>query len=1079
MKKVVALLLTLSILISSNAFVFANYTDSSENERLCQNQEQILKQNIEYLSVANPSVVKGETVKIIIGLKNDFIKSNARLTVVNNDLNQTVETDGTITDEGNLLFEINALDSGCYSVNSLESDECLVDFADLGINAQFGVDTIVMDLDADAYAENSNCGDYDNMEENYDVIVINPDGISSEAEGTTIESAIESAVADIDNNNLFKASSVVNVVLDPGHGGYDGGAQASYGGKTYSEKTLNLKIAQYCKEELSNYKRVNVYMTRDDDSYVGLDDRVNYAKSVGATVFVSIHNNSLKDSKVHGATVYYPNSSFNSSIGAQGEALSKEVLKQLVALGLADKGTQIRNSESGDTYADGSICDYYKVIRNCKMSGFPGIIIEHAYISNQSDATNFLGTDEALKKLGVADAQGIVNYFGLKKENYHLVFDANYYLNKYSDVRDNWGNNEQAALQHFLERGMAEGRRGNDLFDVKFYKKDNSDLQRAFGDNWLAYYQHYMNTGFYEGRQASENFDIISYKTRYADLQKVFGDDYEQYFEHYISYGVKEHRDASPLRYKVDFVNYGEIVKTEKVLCMRGTKAPSITKDGYLLSWDKPYNKVNSDTVVTAVWTPCTFLLKYDATGGNVTKSNKYIVYDSVYGELETPTREGYTFEGWYTSANGGKQITEDTKVEAISDHTIYAHWTENSYTVEFISNGGTLQTNTKSVKFGEEYGELPIPIKSGYTFDGWWTGVDGGELINDSSTVNIATNHQLFAHWTLNRVLVSYQSHVKNIGWQQSVQNGTMAGTVGKGLQLEAIRIDLKSDADLGVIYTTHVNNDGWHGNSFNGELSGTTGQNKQIEAIMIKLTGTDAAGYDIYYRVHAQNYGWLAWAKNGEPAGTSGLAYRLEAVQIVVTAKGDAAPTSAYGGHVSNNTNTYISKNNNIPTIKTEASVKYQSHVRNIGWQSEVKCGQLSGTTGKNLSLEGIKIDLDGQPCSGEIKYKTHVQNIGWQDEVTGGMLAGTTGKALNLEAINIALTGEMANRYDIYYRVHAQNYGWLAWAKNGENAGTSGRNLHLEGIQIVLVEKNQAAPDNNYEGIVSQYSQAFFSK
>ncbi|MFR3038334.1 MAG: hypothetical protein ACLTLY_06040 [Agathobacter rectalis] len=103
-------------------------------------------------------------------------------------------------------------------------------------------------------------------------------------------------------------------------------------------------------------------------------------------------------------------------------------------------------------------------------------------------------------------------------------------------------------------------------------------------------------------------------------------------------------------------------------------------------------------------------------------------------------------------------------------------------------------------------------------------------------------------------------------------------------------------------MIYTTHVKNDGWHGNSFNGEQSGTTGQNKHVEALMLKLTGKDADKYDIYYRVHAQNYGWLAWAKNGEAAGTSGYAYRLEAIQIVVTAKGDAAPTTAYGGYISN---------------------------------------------------------------------------------------------------------------------------------------------------------------------------------
>ena len=310
-------------------------------------------------------------------------------------------------------------------------------------------------------------------------------------------------------------------------------------------------------------------------------------------------------------------------------------------------------------------------------------------------------------------------------------------------------------------------------------------------------------------------------------------------------------------------------------------------------------------------------------------------------------------------------------------------------------------------------------------------------------------------------------------------MSNGAMAGTVGRGLQLEAIKINVKSDADIGVIYTTHVKNDGWLGNSFNGEQSGTTGQNKHVEALMLKLTGKDADKYDIYYRVHAQNYGWLAWAKNGEAAGTSGYAYRLEAIQIVVTAKGDMAPTVFYGGYTSNNAKAYISKTSTVPIINTNASVRYQSHVSNIGWQSAVENGSLSGTTGRNLGLEAIKIDLDGQPCSGGIKYQTHVQNIGWQNTVMDGALAGTTGRALNVEAINMSLTEEMANQYDIYYRVHAQNYGWLGWAKNGQNAGTSGQNLHLEALQIVLVKKGQSAPGNNYGGIISKNTMAYIAR
>lgn len=483
-------------------------------------------------------------------------------------------------------------------------------------------------------------------------------------------------------------------------------------------------------------------------------------------------------------------------------------------------------------------------------------------------------------------------------------------MNNNPDVKNNWGNTAEAALQHFIKYGMAEGRRGNEIFDVHFYKDNNIDLQNAFGDNWYLYYQHYLENGIREGRQASENFDVISYKTRYRDLQSAFGDDYEGYVDHYISYGINEERDASPLRYKVDFVDNGQIVESQNVLCMRGAKAPEITKTGYVLSWDKAYNKIASDTTVNAVWTPVTVKLNYDAAGGNLTNTSKNITYGGTYGDLESPERDGYTFTGWYTAANGGTQITKDTKVEVTSDQTIYAHWTANSYAVTFNADGGTVTASTKNVTFGSTYGELPTPTRSGYTFAGWWTAVDSGEQINAESVVKTASDHVLYAHWVLNSVSVSYQTHVANIGWQNGVSNGAMAGTVGRGLQLEAIKINVKSDADIGVIYTTHVKNDGWHGNSFNGEQSGTTGQNKHVEALMLKLTGKDADKYDIYYRVHAQNYGWLAWAKNGEAAGTSGYAYRLEAIQIVVTAKGDMAPTVFYGGYTSNNAKAYISK-------------------------------------------------------------------------------------------------------------------------------------------------------------------------
>lgn len=141
---------------------------------------------------------------------------------------------------------------------------------------------------------------------------------------------------------------------------------------------------------------------------------------------------------------------------------------------------------------------------------------------------------------------------------------------------------------------------------------------------------------------------------------------------------------------------------------------------------------------------------------------------------------------------------------------------------------------------------------------------------------------------------MIKYQTHVQNIGWQGEKADGEMSGTTGQSLRLEAIKIQLSSSIDGGIVYKTHVQDYGWQNFVTNGQASGTTGQAKRLEAIQMQLTGNAKNQYDLYYRVHAQNFGWLGWAKNGESAGTAGYSYRLEGIQIVLVPKGGNAPGS-----------------------------------------------------------------------------------------------------------------------------------------------------------------------------------------
>lgn len=142
-------------------------------------------------------------------------------------------------------------------------------------------------------------------------------------------------------------------------------------------------------------------------------------------------------------------------------------------------------------------------------------------------------------------------------------------------------------------------------------------------------------------------------------------------------------------------------------------------------------------------------------------------------------------------------------------------------------------------------------------------------------------------------------------------------------------------------------------------------------------------------------------------------------------------------------------------VNSVKADELIKYQTQIQNIGWQGEVKDGETSGTVGRALRLEAIKINLSPS-LSGDIIYKTHVSYQGWQNEVKNGEMSGTVGRSARLEAITIRLDGAIASEYDIYYRTQVQNVGWQKWVKNGAIAGTEGRSLRLESIQIKLVSK-----------------------
>lgn len=253
------------------------------------------------------------------------------------------------------------------------------------------------------------------------------DSSSDEASAFSVPMARSSSAA-----GVRTASSGVVVALDPGHGGSDSGAVAN----GLLEKDVNLKIAKYCQAALRR-AGINVFMTRTTDVYVGLSERVEKAVAAKASVFVSLHINSATPA-AEGCEVFVPNdSSYNHDVHVAGNILGQKVLKKLIELGLHNIGVKTKDSENGSKYPDGSTADYYSVINNARRNGIPGIIVEHAFITNAGDST-LLKSDVYLKKLGEADAAGIIEAInqGAIKGKGGIYNDGTWYRYKYSDGTD-------------------------------------------------------------------------------------------------------------------------------------------------------------------------------------------------------------------------------------------------------------------------------------------------------------------------------------------------------------------------------------------------------------------------------------------------------------------------------------------------------------------------------------------------------------------------------------------------------------------------------------------------------------------
>lgn len=225
-----------------------------------------------------------------------------------------------------------------------------------------------------------------------------------------------------------KAKTRPIIVLDPGHGGIDGGAKGQNG---IVEKIVVLKFAKILKQELENGGHFEVFLTREGDNFISLNSRINFARSHHADLFVSIHADTLPQKELRGATIYTlskeasdKQSAFLAEKENRADLLAGLDLSQTpndvvdILMDLTRRETKKFSVQFSRTLIDG-LRPTTKLVRNpLRSAGFrvlkapeiPSILLELGFLSNTTDE-KLLNSPKWRQQTAKAIKKSIMSYF--------------------------------------------------------------------------------------------------------------------------------------------------------------------------------------------------------------------------------------------------------------------------------------------------------------------------------------------------------------------------------------------------------------------------------------------------------------------------------------------------------------------------------------------------------------------------------------------------------------------------------------------------------------------------------------------
>lgn len=207
-----------------------------------------------------------------------------------------------------------------------------------------------------------------------------------------------------------QADEPVIVVIDPGHGGENLGAEY----ENYVEKEMTMIVADAMKEELEKYDGIQVYMTRygDIETDMTLEERSEFAKSVNADFMFCLHFNMSEYHTLFGAECWI--SAFGEGY-SKGYSFASVEMDLLQELGLYSRGIKTRLNKKGT--------DYYGIIRTATEREIPCVLIEHCHLDQENDKP-FYDYDEKLKAFGKLDATAVAKYFHLRSEELGMDYSG-------------------------------------------------------------------------------------------------------------------------------------------------------------------------------------------------------------------------------------------------------------------------------------------------------------------------------------------------------------------------------------------------------------------------------------------------------------------------------------------------------------------------------------------------------------------------------------------------------------------------------------------------------------------------------